>query len=65
MSHADLYDHPDLYDLVMVRNAAAEAFYAEEARKRGGAVLELACGSGRFTIPLAQLGIKVVGGDIS
>jgi SAM-dependent methyltransferase len=65
VSHADLYDVPELYDLVMLPNAAAEAFYAEEAGKRGGVVLDLACGSGRFTIPLAQLGIKVVGGDIS
>src|SRR5579862_6576000 len=65
MSHTDLYDVPELYDLVMVPNAAAEAFYAEEAGKRGGVVLELACGSGRFTVPLAQLGIKVVGADIS
>jgi SAM-dependent methyltransferase len=65
MSHTDLYDVPELYDLVMIPNAAAEAFYAEEARKRGGLVLDLACGSGRFTIPLARLGIKVAGGDIS
>jgi ubiquinone/menaquinone biosynthesis C-methylase UbiE len=65
MSNTDLYDIPELYDLVMLPNAATEAFYAEEAGKRGGVVLELACGSGRFTIPLAQLGIKVVGSDIS
>ena len=65
MTHTDLYDVPDLYDLIMVPNAAAEAFYADEARKRGGVVLDLACGSGRFTIPLAQLGNKVVGGDLS
>jgi SAM-dependent methyltransferase len=65
MIHTDLYDVPELYDLVMVPNAAAVTFYADEARKRGGVVLDLACGSGRFTIPLAQLGNKVVGGDIS
>jgi SAM-dependent methyltransferase len=65
MSNSDLYDIPELYDLVMVQNAAAEAFYAEEAGKRGGVVLDLACGSGRFAIPLAQSGIKVVGADIS
>lgn len=65
MSHTGLYDVPDLYDLVMVRNTAAEAFYAEEAQRRGGSVVDLACGTGRFTIPLAQSGISVVGGDIS
>jgi 2-polyprenyl-3-methyl-5-hydroxy-6-metoxy-1,4-benzoquinol methylase len=65
VSHTALYDVPDLYDLVMVRDTAAEAFYAEEARNRGGHVVDLACGTGRFTIPLAQLGINVMGGDTS
>lgn len=60
-----LYDHPELYDLVMRANPLAEAFYLEEARRRGGAVLVLACGSGRFSIPLARSGIEVVGGDLS
>jgi hypothetical protein len=31
MSNTDLYGIPELYDLVMVPNAAAEAFYAEAA----------------------------------
>lgn len=60
-----LYDEPELYDLVMSPNAAAEAFYLDEARRRGGPVLDLACGSGRFTIPLAKAGIEVTGVDFS
>ena len=65
MSRAALYDHPDLYDLVMGANPAAEAFYAQEARRRGSSVLALACGTGRYAIPLAKTGLSVVGGDLS
>jgi SAM-dependent methyltransferase len=65
MTDASLYDRPELYDLAAPANPLAEAFYIEEARRRGGAVLDLACGSGRFTIPLARSGLEVVGGDLS
>jgi SAM-dependent methyltransferase len=65
MSNTVLYDWPELYDLVMPANPMAQAFFLNEACRRGGAVLELACGSGRFTIPLARSGIEVIGGDIS
>ena len=40
-------------------------FYVEEATGSGGPVLELACGTGRLTIPIAQSGIKMVGLDQS
>lgn len=41
------------------------AFYVEYARKCGGEVLELACGTGRILIPMAKQGVKVTGLDIS
>ena len=44
------------------------AFYQEmaaEAKRKGGAVLEIACGTGRVAIRLAQEGVKVVGFDLS
>lgn len=41
------------------------AFYIEEAKKSQGRVLELACGTGRVTIPLALAGLEVVGVDLS
>jgi SAM-dependent methyltransferase len=62
---ASPYDHPELYDLAAPANLLADAFYLDEARRRRGAVLDLASGTGRFSIPLAQAGIEVVGGDIS
>lgn len=40
-------------------------FYVEYAEKCGGKVLELACGTGRVLIPIAQEGIQVTGIDIS
>lgn len=40
-------------------------FYMEQARHFGSPVLELACGTGRIAIPLAQQNIPVVGVDIS
>ncbi|HEY3061283.1 MAG TPA: class I SAM-dependent methyltransferase [Chloroflexota bacterium] len=39
--------------------------YLELARSEGGRVLELACGSGRLLLPLAEAGNQVVGVDVS
>jgi SAM-dependent methyltransferase len=39
-------------------------FYRALAEETGGPVLELACGTGRVTIPIAQLGFSVTGLDI-
>ncbi|MBV9579650.1 MAG: class I SAM-dependent methyltransferase [Chloroflexi bacterium] len=41
------------------------ALYLELARDQGGRVLEVACGSGRVLVPLAQAGLDIVGIDIS
>jgi ubiquinone/menaquinone biosynthesis C-methylase UbiE len=75
-----LYNEPELYDLLFPdareaeyiddetraqRLLASEHFYMEEARRTGGQALELACGSGRLTIPLAQAGVDIVGLDSS
>ena len=43
---------------------AGVAFYRALAREAGGPVLELACGTGRATIPIAELGLPVTGLDI-
>src|ERR671914_642149 len=40
-------------------------FYVEEALASGGPVVELACGTGRITVPIAQAGIGVIGVDAS
>lgn len=40
-------------------------FYLEQARRLGGPILELACGTGRILLPLAQAGHDVIGLDQS
>jgi SAM-dependent methyltransferase len=65
MEQHGLYDRPDLYDLIAPKDLTLERFYVETARERGGRVLDLACGSGRLTIPLARAGFHVTGGDLS
>ena len=80
MHDCALYSDPVLYDLLFpdarrassladqaraARILGSEEFYLAEARERGGRVLELACGTGRLTIPLAQNGIEIMGADNS
>jgi ubiquinone/menaquinone biosynthesis C-methylase UbiE len=45
--------------------AGIVAFYERLARKVGGPVLEVACGTGRIALPLAQAGLTVAGVDRS
>lgn len=65
MEQISPYDRPDLYDLMAPPDPILERFYVETACEGGGRVLDLACGSGRLTIPLARAGTQVVGGDLS
>jgi SAM-dependent methyltransferase len=62
-----LYDHPDLYDLIIEQLAPPEQipFYAAQVRDQGGDVLELACGTGRIALALARQGVNVTGLDLS
>ncbi|MBP0496493.1 class I SAM-dependent DNA methyltransferase [Pararoseomonas indoligenes] len=59
-----LYDQAELYDAI-VQPGPCEAFYREEAQRQGGPVLELACGTGRLTLPIAADGHEVIGLDAS
>ncbi len=59
-----LYDVPKLYDLAF-GPGPCEPFYREEARRAAGSILELACGTGRLTIPIARDGHEIVGLDAS
>ncbi len=40
-------------------------FYVDAAKRSGGPVLELGCGTGRVTIPIAEAGVDIVGLDSS
>ncbi len=62
---ADVYDEMgDFYDFVYSDDFDS-GFYLNEARKCGGKVLELGCGTGRITIKLMKGGIDVTGLDLS
>lgn len=49
----DLYEDAGLYDRIVSPPADSLDFYLDEARASTGDLLELACGTGRLTIPLA------------
>jgi len=60
------FSDPPNYDLEEgERSAARIAFYSELAKTVGGPVLEIACGSGLVTIPIAAQGLTVTGLDLA
>ncbi|MBI4349881.1 MAG: class I SAM-dependent methyltransferase [Elusimicrobia bacterium] len=54
--HYDAFNTPEQDDF---------RFYLAAAKKARGPVLELACGTGRLTIPLKKAGIKITGLDLA
>jgi len=60
-----MYQWTEYYDLTQRGVPGDEAFYLEMARQASGEVLDLACGTGRITIPIAEAGIPVTGIDLS
>ena len=58
------YSDPEIYDLENSDFEPDGPFILALAKKLGGAMLELGCGTGRVTIPLAQNGVEIVGLDI-
>jgi SAM-dependent methyltransferase len=57
---------PEFYDYVVPYAARPDIrFYVEAARRHGGPVLELGCGTGRILIPTARAGIDISGLDAS
>lgn len=60
------FTDPPNYDLEEgQRSAARIAFYCELAKRISGPVLEIACGSGLATIPIAAQGLEVTGVDLA
>jgi SAM-dependent methyltransferase len=66
-----LIDHNNLEEFADAINYDREdtsdtgvAFYSALAQEAGGPVLEIACGTGRVTIPIARLGFATTGLDI-
>ena len=64
MSDESPYDRiARLYDPWSASVTEDIEFYVEEARRSGGPVVELACGTGRIAVPVAQAGVLVIGVD--
>lgn len=61
----NMYQWADYYDLTNRGVPGDVEFYADLAKQAGGEVLELACGTGRVTIPIAEAGLPVTGLDMS
>lgn len=63
----NLYRNGHHYDLVMGRYANGNLldFYKRQINSCSGPVLEIACGTGRLTIPLVEGGVDITGLDIS
>ena len=53
------------YDADLPQIAGDVTFYSDIAREVGGSILELACGTGRITLALAEAGLAVTGADCS
>ena len=62
--NSDIYDHPALYDALLLATAHV-SYYMDLARQASGDVLELACGTGQLTVPIASAGLPTVGLDLS
>lgn len=58
-----IYD-PDWYDRINTFDFDVP-FYLDYARQTGGRVLEICCGTGRLTVPLAEAGVDITGLDLS
>lgn len=60
---ADIYLNGQHYDQLFASGNEEFSFWISQAYKYGESILELACGTGRVTIALAQAGFNVTGID--
>lgn len=64
LDNLEEYDDPGLYDLENNSYLGELPFLLEWASNTKGTIIDLACGSGRITIPFAKEGYKLMGVDI-
>lgn len=64
-SYLKIYEDPLTYDLESGEIDLAGSILLKLAQEAAGSVLELGCGTGRVTIPLAQAGIPITGLDVT
>lgn len=61
----EVYEDATLYDQEFASRTKEIPFYVRQARLSGGPVLEVACGTGRLTLPIAAENIPITGIDVS
>lgn len=61
----DLYEDAELYDAEFAARDLDIPFFRKHARRAGGPVLEVACGTARITLPIARDGVDMTGLDVS
>jgi SAM-dependent methyltransferase len=61
----ELYEDAEFYDAEFASRDSEIPFYRKYARCSNGPVLEVACGTGRLTLPIARDGVDVTGLDVS
>jgi len=57
------FDDGDIYDLILGNLDYCVDFYVDQAKRSPGPVLEIACGTGRVTLPMLRAGAQVEGLD--
>ncbi len=60
-----LYEDAEFYDMEFAERNHELPFFRQLARAADGPVLEVACGTGRLTLPIARDGVDITGLDVS
>lgn len=63
-NNLEKYNDPQYYDLEYQSYLEDVPLLAEWSDRQQGTIIDLACGTGRVTIPLAKLGHKLIGIDL-
>jgi len=61
----EIYDDAEFYDVEFAARDLEIPFYRKHSRQARGPVLEVACGTGRLTLPIARDGVEITGLDVS
>ncbi len=61
----ELYEDAEIYDAEFAGRGRELPTFRKHALAAGGPVLEIACGTGRLTLPIAHDGVEITGLDVS
>jgi len=61
----EIYEDAAFYDQEFSDRSREIPFFLKHAKATGGPILEIACGTGRLTLPIARANIEITGLDVS